>query len=179
MEFPTDGWGYFDIDDFDTAPPILNGPLVFELFAQLRPSGRILDHFRGVLGGSQVLDIRADLYSLIPANCFRGWQFRMQQQPRDIVLRQNMLSTGWIDGPTVLLANEGTVYDQAGNAVPTQAFMELLEELPDAGPDSFSLRFSVVANPDRFVVLQLQSLPASAVYLSGKAAYKGYENFYF
>jgi hypothetical protein len=47
MDFPSEDWVY--LDEFDTAPTNMRGDYTFELYAQLRPTGRMLDHFRCVL----------------------------------------------------------------------------------------------------------------------------------
>jgi hypothetical protein len=62
MDFPSQDWEYNDLDDFDTVPPIITGNFTFELYAQLRPTGRILDNFWAELGGSKKLDININLH---------------------------------------------------------------------------------------------------------------------
>jgi hypothetical protein len=173
MDFPGDHWVFNDADDFDTAIPLIQGDLTCELFTQLRPSGRILDHFRFVLGGLQTLDVNADLASMIPAPIFKDWRFRSQFHARNINIRRNMLSTAWMDGPGLLTSNDAALYDNEGKAVATGDFLAALGDLPEAGPDTFAIRFCIVASPDRRMALQLQSLPYSAVVLSGKTAFKG------
>jgi hypothetical protein len=76
MDFPSEEWVYNDIDDFTTASSNVRGDYTFELYAQLRPTGRMLDHFRCVLGGSKHLEINASLMDMIPNECFRGWRYR-------------------------------------------------------------------------------------------------------
>ncbi len=51
MDFPSEDWVYNDLDEFDTAPTNMKGDYTLELYAQLRPTGRILNHFRAVLRG--------------------------------------------------------------------------------------------------------------------------------
>ncbi len=41
-------WVYNDLDEFDTAPANMRGDYTLELYAQLRPTGQMLDHFRCV-----------------------------------------------------------------------------------------------------------------------------------
>jgi hypothetical protein len=77
MDFPSENWVYNDWDDFNTAPPPswwgttpwrsshkmfvhsllpnngVKGDCTLEIYDQLRPSGRILEHFRAILGGSK------------------------------------------------------------------------------------------------------------------------------
>jgi hypothetical protein len=174
MEFPMEDWVFSDVDEFDVAPPTITGELVLELFAQLRPTGRILDNFRLAMDGSKLLTVAADLGAIIPANRFAGHKLRFQQRPRDIAFRRNMFSTGWIDVVEMVLANEASVYDHAGEVVPNDVFARAVADLPDAGPETASLRWAVTVGPDRRMVLQLQSLPAHATLLNGRVIYNRY-----
>ena len=49
MDFPSENWVYNDWDDFDTASANLVGGYTLEVFAPLRNTGRVLDHFRCVI----------------------------------------------------------------------------------------------------------------------------------
>jgi hypothetical protein len=173
MDFPSEEWVYNDIDDFDTASSNVRGDYTFELYAQLRPTGRMLDHFRCVLGGSKHLEINASLMDMIPNECFRGWRYRTQKSPSEINIRRNMFSTAWVETPTTLLFNEATVYNSAEQVVANDVFMGMLEDLPESGPETVATRYCIVIGADRRPALQFQSLPSSAVVLSGKAAFKG------
>ncbi len=53
MDFPSENWVYNDWDDFDTASANVAGDYTLEVFAPLRNTGRILDHFRCVIGKAQ------------------------------------------------------------------------------------------------------------------------------
>jgi hypothetical protein len=46
MDFPSEDWVYNHLDKFDAAPTNMRGNYTLELYAQLRPMGRMLDHFR-------------------------------------------------------------------------------------------------------------------------------------
>ncbi len=46
---------------------------------QLRSTGRILDHFRAVIGRTRPLEIDAHLMDMIPCPVFRNWRFRTQR----------------------------------------------------------------------------------------------------
>jgi hypothetical protein len=173
MDFPSQVWEFNDLDDFDTAPPTISGDYTFELYAQLRATGRILDNFRAVLGGSKMLYINASLTDMIPSDQFKGWSYRTQRHPKDLALRRNMLSTAWMDMPASLLFNDASIHDENGNVVANDTFMALLENLPESGPDTAAVRYCVVIGADSRPALQFQCLPASAVVLSGKAAFKG------
>ena len=173
MDFPSNDWEYNDLDDFETAPTNVTGDYTFELYVQLRPSGRILDHFRVVLGGSKPLDINVSLTDMIPSDRFKGWRYRTQVHPRDLNLRRNMVSSAWIDTPATLLFNEASIFNAEGEVVPNDVFMAMLDDLPEAGPETVATRYCVTIGADGRPALQFQSLPASAVALSGKAAFKG------
>jgi hypothetical protein len=54
MEFPPP-WVVYDGAALDTANPIDPGDLGMEVMAQARSSGRIIDNFQVVIGGSRVL----------------------------------------------------------------------------------------------------------------------------
>jgi hypothetical protein len=96
MDFPHD-WAVLAAEEFETAVPRVNGDVTMEVLAQLRPSGRILDNFRVALAGSKALDFDADLFSLIPAAIFKGWRVKGQCWARDVAIRANVFSSGWID----------------------------------------------------------------------------------
>jgi hypothetical protein len=156
-----------------TRLPNVVGDYTLEVFAQLRNTGRILDNFRCVLGGSKHLEINASLMDMIPNECFRGWRYRTQKSPGEVVIRKNMFSPAWVETPTTLLFNEASVYNAAGQMVSNDVFMGMLEDLPESGPETVATRHCVVIGADRKPALQFQCLPTSAVVLSGKAAFKG------
>jgi hypothetical protein len=54
----------------DTAPPLIKGEVTLEIYTQLRPTGRILDAFRAVIGGTKPLEIHASLMDMIPNPAF-------------------------------------------------------------------------------------------------------------
>jgi hypothetical protein len=85
------------MEDFEAyAPPVQSSAsdYVMELLAQLRPSGRILDHFRIALDSSAVLSKELDLGQLIPSSpVFKGHKLAFQFWPREIQIRRNMVSS--------------------------------------------------------------------------------------
>jgi hypothetical protein len=175
MEFPPD-WVVSPMEDFEAyTPPVQSSTsdYVMELLAQLRPSGRILDHFRVALDGAAALSRELDLGQLIPSSVFKGHKLAFQFWPRDIQIRRNMISSAWIDVPALVCANEAQVLDPRGAGISPGGFMRMLEDLPEDGPESCSLRWAVTAGEDGGMRLQLQSLPCDAVSLSGKPATKG------
>jgi hypothetical protein len=140
----------------------------------LRNTGRILDNFQCVLGGSKHLEINASLMDMIPNECFRGWCYRTQKSPGEVIIRKNMFSSAWVETPTTLLFNEASVYNAAGQVVSNDVFMGMLEDLPESRPETVATRYCVVIGASRKpALLQFQCIPTSAVVLSGKAAFKG------
>jgi hypothetical protein len=139
MDFPSEDWVYNDLDEFDTSPTNMKGDYMYthELYGQLRPTGRMLDHFRCILGGSKHLEINASLIDMIPNECFRVWRYRTQKGPSEVVIRRNMFSTAWVETPTTLLFNEATVYNAADLGVANDVFMGMLEDLPESGPETW------------------------------------------
>jgi hypothetical protein len=86
MEFPQD-WAVSPVEDFEAyLPPVQSSAsdYIMELLAQLRPSSRILDHFRIALDGSAAISRELDLGQLIPTTTFKGHKLAFQFWPRDI-----------------------------------------------------------------------------------------------
>ena len=172
MDFPPI-WIVLPAEEYETATPRITGEVTMELCAQLRPSGRILDHFRVALGGSRILEFEADLGQLIPVHQFKNWRVKGQMWPRDINIRPNVFSTGWVDLGASVAMKEMEVYDSSGAGIPAAEFLRILNDLDDDEPCAASYRFAVVVGEDNKPRIQIQSLPASAVLLSGKALLKG------
>jgi hypothetical protein len=120
-----------------------------------------------------LLEKQLDLGQLIPVPTFKGYRLQFQYWPRDIQIRRNMLTSAWIDVPPLVCSNEAQVADERGREVAADQFIELLESLPEDGPESISLRWAVIIGEDGEPRLQLQSLPSDAVSLSGHPATKG------
>jgi hypothetical protein len=173
MEFPSSSWLYNDLDDFDTAPPSVNGRLVAELYVMLRPTGRLLDTYRVAIDGSEPLVVNVDLGAILPANCFAGYRLHFETRPQDIQLRRGLLSTVWADLTTIVGQADATVRNADNEVMPSDEFLAAVDDLPDAGPDSASLRWCLCVGANRQLVLQLQSLPSRAEFLNGRAAFKG------
>ena len=140
--------------DFTTASPRNAGDCGMELLAQVRPNGRILDHYRITLGGSKILDVNCQLSALLLAPATSRISFKYSVWPRDVEIRRNMT--------TAKLGEDGST-------IPHEA---LLEDLVSAGR-SAAVRFAVVVGEDSRMQLQLQALPGSANLLSGKPVLRG------
>jgi hypothetical protein len=175
MEFPPD-WLVEPWDDFDTAVASLDNSgndLAIELLAQLRPTGRILDNFRLSVNGTEILEAELELNQLLPTPVFNGFKLRFQYWPRDIGIRRNLTTGGWLDVTDLIAANNATVLDPEGAGVPNNEFRRILEELPDNGLESCAIRWAVVVGKDGLLKLQLQALPSDAASLNGRPLTKG------
>jgi len=91
---------------------------------------------------------------MIPSDQFKGWRYRTQKHPRDLILRRNMLSTTWMDALASLLFNDASIHDENGSVVSNDTFMALLENLPESGPEAAAVRYCVVIGTDRRPALQ-------------------------
>jgi hypothetical protein len=83
-------WIVLPAEEFDKAPPLINGDVTLEVRAKLGPSGRILDHFRLMISGSNPLELDTDLGQLIPVRSFRGWRLKGQLWPSNIIIRDSV-----------------------------------------------------------------------------------------
>jgi hypothetical protein len=59
-----------------------------------------------------------------------------------------MISSAWKDVPALVYANEAQVLDPLGGSIPAGGFMRMLDDLPEDGPESCSLRWAVIAGED-------------------------------
>jgi len=168
MEFPGE-WNVFPMEDYATAVPRDPGQLGMELMAQVRPNGRILDHYRITLGGSRIIDVNVVLSSLllVPRAC--NWRMNFQTWPRDVAIRRNMGTSLWLDVVGAISARNATVVDETNELVPYESVMEAL----DTRGKQAAVRFAVVIGEDAKMQLQLHALPASADTLSGKPTFRG------
>ena len=173
MEFPP-SWVVESSAAYYSSTPALVGDFTVELFAQLRSSGRLLDGFRLALDGTKPLEIQVDLVRILPVEQVRGWQLSQQAWPRDLMLRQNMLSTAWVSITETVTSNDVDLVDQSGAGLSPAAFMRSLTQLPDTGPVNASTRWAVVVGSDGFLKLQWQSLPLVASVLNSRSVFKRY-----
>jgi hypothetical protein len=77
MDYPPN-WEFFPMEEFVAAAPRNPGKLGLEVLAQIRPSGRILDHFHVTLGGSKILDINVKLAEVLAGENFKTWRLQFQ-----------------------------------------------------------------------------------------------------
>ena len=168
MEFPPD-WEVMAADDFTTARPRNAGLCGMELLAQVRPNGRILDHYRVSLGGSRILDVNCRLAELLLCPATAELQFKYSVWPRDVDIKRNMLTSAWSDVYDLLASKRASVVDGENQLIPSD---RLLEDIKEAG-NMAAVRVAVVAGEDATMQLQLQCLPGSANALMGKPLLRG------
>jgi hypothetical protein len=164
---------FFHNEDFDTAVPRDMGEAVMELLAQVRPNGRIMDHFRIALGGTSLLEVDTVLGNIIPFPALNNYRFKFQFWARDIAIRRNMTTSKWLDVGTIIASNSATISDPSGREIPAEVVMEDLDGIPDGAHKHAAVRYAVVIGPDQRMALEFQALPASAAVLEGKPSFIG------
>jgi hypothetical protein len=164
MNFPA-SWEVFEADQFENAVPRNTGEAGMELLTQVRPNGRVLDHFRITLGGSKIIDVSTPMATLFPGTP-AAWKWRYQSWARDISIRRNMTSSVWLNAHTLLEAREAWVEAEEERISPEQ----VLQHLGDA---KAAIRFAIVIGDNHGMELNIQGLPASAESLMGKPAFRG------
>ena len=173
MEFPPLEWDLFNAEDFELAVPRSPGELGVELLALVRPNGRIMDHWRLTIGGSEILEAELHLRELIPtAANLPSVTAVYQLFLAAIDIRRNMTASPWLDLVDLLRAND--IVLKEGSEVTTADVVETLSNLPDKNFASASLRWAVCASDSGRLELQLQSLAATSKYLSGRPTFKRY-----
>jgi hypothetical protein len=179
MEFPAPSWDFFPSEDFELAAPRFAGRLGAEIMAQARPNGRVMDHWRVALGGSEILLASTDLTKIIPAaSSLPKWRLSYNMWPRDIVIRRNMACSEWTDVLSLIERNDVIIDDNMGEPVLNTLVLGELKKIKSKEPVSASFRWAVVIGCDHSMELQLQSLPASASFLAGRPVFKRYKNNY-
>ena len=174
MEFPPAGWEIFEDKDFNLAAPRLAGDAVFELMAQARPNGRVVDHWRVGLGGSKILQADIKLAEMCRTTSISAYKLRFQAWPRDVMIRRNMISSAWLDGEALLKRREFVVSkDGQDEACPEDELLKELAKEEDPTKRAFAIRFAVGVGADKSLNLQLQGLPASESTLTSKPAFIG------
>jgi hypothetical protein len=166
MDYPPE-WDFFPMEDFVSAGPRNPGDLGVEVLAQVRPNGRILDHFQVTLGGSKILDVNVGLANVLNVPAMGNWRLKFQLWPCDLEIRRNMTSTTWLDVGDLVATKDGHVQAESGEAVDPEAVAAQLKEI------NLAYRFAVVVGEDERLQLQLQMMPASAATLMGKPVFRG------
>jgi hypothetical protein len=173
MEYPPQQWECFNAEEFNTAQPRSAGELGAELLVQVRPNGRMLDHFRVAVGGNKILQINAAMADVLQIPSAKTWRLKMQLWPRDLDVKRNMTSTAWLDVVTLIASNTAKVVSAGENG--EEAAIEssvVLDEIKQAEVGA-AVRFMVAVGGDQKLALVLQGLPATADYLMGRPAFRG------
>lgn len=142
-----------------------------EIFATVRPNGRILDDVRYVLGGTHIVEGEFKLGLLLEDPGLKDWAVHLQRWPRDLQLKKGLLSSLWIDISTMVSSRDAAVFDNLGAGIPAAEFLRRLLD-DDEEPMPAAVRWSVVLNDRARLALQLQGLPAHAASLNNKPSYK-------
>ena len=162
MDFPPEEWVIFPAEEFALAQPRNPGVLGAEIMAQVRANGRITDHWRVALGGTEVLEASFPLSTLLPAaSSLPDWIVSYQQFPRDVNIRRNMVCSEWADALALLASHEFTVADAEGEPVDLQRVNRAVKELPAKQNPGASIRWGVTVSAAGQLELQLQALPSS------------------
>jgi hypothetical protein len=154
--------------DFNITQAQLAGQHSVELLAQLRPSGRVLDACRVVLGGTEILRVEINLFDVVPNPTFADWKLRYQIWPRDIGIRRNLTTSAWIDLEALIAGREVDLVDPQGALIPHGEFLNLLSN--SEPPNTGACRWAVIISDNGELQLQLQSLPAASPVLNSKPA---------
>ena len=148
-------------------------PHTAELFAQIRSDGRIIDHNRVVMGGTEPLEASFKLGQVYDDPVMSDWTILIQQFPRDLAFRRGLLSTAWFNLYDWVASRDASVMDETGRTVAAATFLKRAKEADD-GPELAAVRWALVLNDQAKLCLNLQCLPASAAQLMGKPALKRY-----
>ncbi len=176
MEFPPGDWPCLNSEDFELAVPRNPGRLGIEVMAQARVNGRIIDHFRVALGGSEIIKVNFTTNSIFLVENTPAVKLSHEIWPRDIQIRRNMTSSEWLDVATLLASRDVSVTtDGPPDAEVPDGNTALLAAM-DGQPKplvSASIRWAVCAGIDGRMELVLQTFPSTAAILSGKPAFRG------
>ncbi len=83
MEFPG-RWDVFPMEEYPTAIARSPRKAVIEVMAQARANGRLIDHFKVTINGSEVLNLNFLLSALFSVADMPDWRVQWDIWPRDI-----------------------------------------------------------------------------------------------
>ena len=175
MDFPPEEWDVFPAEDFDLASPRDPGSLGVEVMAQVRNDGRLIDHFRLALGGSDMLEASFKIKQVLNNDKIANWGFLYKLWPRDVKIRRNMTTSDWIDIQDLVASWDISIKDlDTGSEVEAGTYLAAMDALSSVkNKVSCSLRWGVCAGPDLKPYLHLQALPAACETFAGKPILKG------
>ena len=161
------------MEDFELAAPRDPGDVGVEAMAQARVNGRVLDHFRLVLGGAQLLEATVAVGDIFPIAAMPRWNVAFSSWPRDVAIRRNMASSAWQDVRDLVAANEVKLLNDEGVNVAGNELLDLLDSVADKTLNSASIRWWIGAREDGHMQLQLQAAPSPVSGYISKPAWKG------
>ena len=175
MEFPASEWDAFDSDQFEVASPRGTGEAVMELMMQLRPNGRIQDHFRLALGGNKMCKAKLGFGMILPTVDLQKLEVTFDFWVKDVKIRRNMSTSDWFDVADGIRANNIQLEDRLGTVLSEddRAAVLVILEKSENFTKSASLRYAIVVGPDNRMWLELQGMPGPAKLLSSKPAFTG------
>jgi len=171
MEFPG-RWDVFSMEEYPTAIARSPGKAGIEVMAQARANGRLVDHFKVTVNGSEVLTVNFPLSALFAVADLPDWKIQWDIWPRDIPIRRNMCSSGWIDLYSGILSNEVFVFDDKG-PVPKDKIETFFQQGKGKMTLHAAYRWAVGISEDQRMMLGLYALPASLTHLEGNPIFKG------
>jgi hypothetical protein len=171
MEFPG-RWDMFPMEEYPTAIARSPGKAGMEIMAQARANGRLVDHFKVTVNGSEVLHIDFPISMLFTVTDLPNWRAQWDIWPRDVPIRRNMSSSGWLDLYTGILSNEILIFDEKG-PVPKDKIEDFFQQGKGKMVLHAAYRWAVVISEDQRMMLGLYGLPASTTTLEGNPIFKG------
>jgi hypothetical protein len=85
-----------------------------ELFARVCNNGRMIDEFKCMLGGSEVIEADFSLGLLFEDPVVSEFSAKIQRWPRDIDLRKGLLSGRWEDFKWMVSCCDACILDKEG-----------------------------------------------------------------
>ena len=143
--------------------------------AQARNNGRLIDHFRLTLGGSDMLEASFKIKQVLNNDKIANWGFLYKLWPWDVKIRRNMTTSDWVDIRDLVASRDISIRDlDSGSEVEAGTYLAALDALSSTkNKVSCSLRWGVCAGPDLKPYLHLQALPAAYETFAGKPILKG------
>ena len=126
MDFPPD-WEIYPATEFEEAQAHTPGTLGVELTVQVRDNGRILDHWRLVLGVSAFQRVCVPLTRYIQLPALKGWNLKFQFWAHNVTIRRNMTSSIWVNISKMINSKEAMVTDNTGEPMAQEAVLTVLQ----------------------------------------------------
>ncbi len=157
MEFPG-RWDVFPMEEYPTAIARCPGKASIEVMAQARANGRLIDHFKVTINGSEVLNVNFPLSAVFSVADMPDWRIQWDIWPRDIPIRRNMSSSNWADLYSGILSNEIFVFDDKG-PVPKDKIEGFFQQGKGKLTLHAAFRWAVGISDDLRMMVGLYALP--------------------